>query len=130
MGLTRRDPIAHLMAAGSYGAALGSLSALGLLPTAATASTFQPLGLPTTSGNGKRVLVVGAGISGLVAASMNLAKPVLRCACWKPASESAGAPGRCATATRYCTMTAAASRCVSTTATTSMQDPHGCPATT
>ena len=47
MGLTRRDLIAHLMSAGSYGAALGSLSALGLLPAAATASTFQPLGLPT-----------------------------------------------------------------------------------
>ncbi|MBK4992255.1 FAD-dependent oxidoreductase [Pseudomonas sp. S37] len=68
MGLTRRDLIGHLMAAGGYGAALGSLSALGLLPSTAAATSFAPLGLPTAAGNGKRVLIVGAGISGLVSA--------------------------------------------------------------
>ncbi|WP_437884007.1 flavin monoamine oxidase family protein [Pseudomonas sp. LRF_L74] len=68
MGFTRRDLIAHLMTAGSVGAAYASLSAFGLLSSTASASTFEPLGLPATSGNGKRVLVVGAGISGLVSA--------------------------------------------------------------
>ncbi|MDR0277486.1 MAG: FAD-dependent oxidoreductase [Paucimonas sp.] len=67
MGLTRRDLVTRLAALGGYSAALGGLSALGL-PGDVRAATFEPLNLASRAGNGKRVLIVGAGISGLVSA--------------------------------------------------------------
>lgn len=62
MGLSRRDLIARLAAIGGYSAALGALGQNAL------AATFEPLQLAANGGNGKRVLIVGAGISGLVSA--------------------------------------------------------------
>lgn len=67
MGLTRRDMISRLAAIGGYSAALGGLSALGL-GSNAQAATFEPLKLASRAGNGKKVLIVGGGISGLVSA--------------------------------------------------------------
>lgn len=67
MGLTRRDLISRLAAIGGYSAALGGLAALGL-PGSAQAATFEPLKLASRAGNGKKVLIVGGGISGLVSA--------------------------------------------------------------
>jgi monoamine oxidase len=65
--MTRRDFVMRIGAAGGYGAALAAMQALGMLtPMAATASgRFQ---LPAGSGHGKRVVILGAGIAGLVSA--------------------------------------------------------------
>lgn len=62
MGLSRRDLIARLAAIGGYSAAFGALGQNAL------AATFEPLKLAANGGNGKRVVIVGAGISGLVSA--------------------------------------------------------------
>ncbi|CAM4133044.1 L-amino-acid oxidase [Pseudomonas reidholzensis] len=62
MGLSRRDLIARLAALGGYSAAMGALGQNAL------AATFEPLQLAANGGNGKRVVIVGAGISGLVSA--------------------------------------------------------------
>ncbi len=67
MGMTRRDFVMRMGAAGGYGAALASLQALGLLTPAATTATGR-FDLPAGSGHGKRVLILGAGIAGLVSA--------------------------------------------------------------
>lgn len=66
MAFTRRELISRIAAVGGYGAAVGALNALGLAPQA-IAANFAPLQLGS-SGNGKHVVVVGAGISGLVSA--------------------------------------------------------------
>ncbi|WP_420824403.1 flavin monoamine oxidase family protein [Stutzerimonas kirkiae] len=60
MGLTRRDLISRI-------AAVGAISGIGLLPQSSQAATFKPLQL-AGNGQGKRVLIVGAGIAGLVSA--------------------------------------------------------------
>lgn len=66
MAFTRRQLISRIAAVGGYSAAVGALDALGLAPKALAAS-FDPLQLGS-SGKGKHVVVVGAGISGLVSA--------------------------------------------------------------
>ncbi|AKA23998.1 flavin monoamine oxidase family protein [Pseudomonas chlororaphis] len=66
MAFTRRQLISRIAAVGGYSAAVGALDALGLAPRAVAAG-FAPLQLGS-SGNGKHVVVVGAGISGLVSA--------------------------------------------------------------
>ena len=66
MAFTRRQLISRIAAVGGYSAAVGALDALGLAPKAMAAS-FAPLQLGS-SGKGKHVVVVGAGISGLVSA--------------------------------------------------------------
>jgi len=66
MAVTRRELISRIAAVGGYSAAVSALGALGLTPQA-VAATFNPLQLGS-SGKGKHVVVVGAGISGLVSA--------------------------------------------------------------
>jgi len=66
MAFTRRELISRIAAVGGYSAAVSALGALGLTPQA-VASSFTPLQLGST-GKGKNVVVVGAGISGLVSA--------------------------------------------------------------
>ena len=66
MGLTRRALLTQLGAVGGAGATYLAMEALGLVwSTPAGAETFE---LPTASGNGRSVVVLGAGIAGLVAA--------------------------------------------------------------
>src|SRR6185503_16374858 len=66
MALTRRAVLERIGAVGGAGAAYMAMEALGLaLPTPAGAETFK---LPPASGNGRSVVVLGAGIAGLVAA--------------------------------------------------------------
>ena len=62
MGLSRRDLITRLAALGGYSATMG------MLGQNALAATFEPLQLAANGGNGKTVVIVGAGISGLVSA--------------------------------------------------------------
>lgn len=64
MALTRRALLEHIGAIGGAGAAYMAMEALGLaIPTPAGAENFQ---LPDQSGEGRSVVILGAGIAGLV----------------------------------------------------------------
>ena len=66
MALTRRDILTQIGAIGGIGATYAAMEALGLArATPAKAAEFE---LPPGSGNGRSVVVLGAGIAGLVAA--------------------------------------------------------------
>ena len=66
MALTRRGVLERIGAIGGAGAAYMAMEALGLaIPTSAGAENFK---LPPASGNGRSVVVLGAGIAGLVSA--------------------------------------------------------------
>lgn len=66
MKLTRRLALSRIGLLGGYGAAFGAMQALGLLPD--SAAYAGPPDLPAGAGAGKHVVVLGAGIAGLVAA--------------------------------------------------------------
>ena len=66
MALTRRALLEHIGRVGGIGATYMAMEALGLaVPTPAGAENF---GLPSRSGKGRSVVILGAGISGLVSA--------------------------------------------------------------
>ena len=66
MALTRRALLERIGAAGGAGAAYLAMEAIGLaVPTPAGAENFR---LPPASGDGRSVVVLGAGIAGLVSA--------------------------------------------------------------
>ena len=65
MSVSRRRLLHHIGAIGGYGAAYSAMVGLGLMATPARAS---PLQLPSDLGAGKRVVVLGGGIAGLVSA--------------------------------------------------------------
>jgi monoamine oxidase len=66
MALTRRALLEHIGTVGGLGAAYLAMEALGLaIPTAAGAENFN---LPGGSGNGRSVVILGSGISGLISA--------------------------------------------------------------
>ena len=66
MALSRRDVLMRVGAVGGAGATLAAMQMLGLsVATPAAAADFK---LPPGSGTGKSVVVLGAGIAGLVAA--------------------------------------------------------------
>ena len=66
MALTRRNMLTQLGAIGGASAVFLGMEAMGLVhSTPAHAENFK---LPAGSGNGKSVVVLGAGIAGLVAA--------------------------------------------------------------
>ncbi|MGZ2412948.1 monoamine oxidase [Sphingomonas sp. F9_3S_D5_B_2] len=66
MTLTRRALLERVGAAGGLGAAYSAMEVLGLaMPTPAGAENFT---LPTGSGRGRSVVILGAGIAGLVSA--------------------------------------------------------------
>jgi monoamine oxidase len=66
MALTRRALLERIGAAGGAGAAYLAMEAMGLaIPTPAGAERFR---LPPSSGNGRKVVILGAGIAGLVSA--------------------------------------------------------------
>ena len=66
MAVSRRQVLMRVGEIGGAGAALAAMQMLGLsMPTAAAAADFA---LPGGSGNGRSVVVLGAGIAGLVAA--------------------------------------------------------------
>ncbi len=66
MALTRRTVLERIGAVGGMGAAYMAMEAIGLaVPTPAGAENFK---LPPGSGKGRSVVVLGAGIAGLVAA--------------------------------------------------------------
>ncbi len=63
MSLTRRNFLLRVGAAGGYNAAFTALHALGI-----TEASAAPSPLPSGTGQGARVVILGAGIAGLVAA--------------------------------------------------------------
>ena len=66
MALTRRALLEHIGRVGGLGAAYMAMETLGLaIPTPAGAENFT---LPKASGSGRSVVILGAGIAGLVAA--------------------------------------------------------------
>ncbi len=66
MALTRRSLLERIGTIGGASAAYLAMEAMGLaIPTPAGAENFS---LPASSGNGRSVVIVGAGISGLVSA--------------------------------------------------------------
>ena len=66
MPLTRRAMLEHIGRLGGVGAAYMAMEALGLaIPTPAGAEDFE---LPPKSGHGKSIVILGAGIAGLVSA--------------------------------------------------------------
>ena len=66
MALTRRALLEHIGAAGGAGAAYLAMEAMGLaIPTPAGAENFT---LAPASGSGRSVVILGAGIAGLVSA--------------------------------------------------------------
>jgi len=66
MALTRRALLERVGAAGGAGAAYLAMEALGLaIPTPAGAENFE---MPRSNGGGRSVVVLGAGIAGLVSA--------------------------------------------------------------
>jgi monoamine oxidase len=65
MALTRRMFLERLGAAGGYSAVYLGMEAMGLLHAPAEAEPFE---LPRASGRGRKVVILGAGIAGLVSA--------------------------------------------------------------
>jgi monoamine oxidase len=65
MGLTRRGFLERLGAVGGYGAVYLGMEAMGLLNAPAAGAPFE---LPRGQGRGRKVVILGAGISGLVSA--------------------------------------------------------------
>ncbi len=65
-GLSRRQFLARVGAAGGFNAAFLTLRSLGLV--APPAGVAEPFALPAGTGKGTRVVVLGGGIAGLVAA--------------------------------------------------------------
>ena len=65
MALTRRTFLERLGAVGGYSAVYLGMEAMGLLNAPALAQSFE---LPPVSGNGRKVVILGAGIAGLVSA--------------------------------------------------------------
>lgn len=66
MGMSRRALLMHLAATGGWAVALGASQAMGM-PLAQTPKAVK-LNLPKDLGKGRKVLVLGAGIAGLVSA--------------------------------------------------------------
>jgi monoamine oxidase len=66
MKTTRRGFLTRVAAVGGYGAAFTALQALGLLPGRAEASPLPDL--PPGYGRGRKVVILGAGIAGMVSA--------------------------------------------------------------
>src|SRR5262245_11079633 len=66
MPLTRRQFLTRVAQAAGYGATFATMQSLGLLPEAASAASV--MALPIDAGKGVRVVILGGGIAGLVAA--------------------------------------------------------------
>ena len=66
MSVTRRDFLERLGAIGGYSAAFLGMEAMGLLNVPPAAA--EPFQLPRNSGSGRKVVILGAGIAGLVSA--------------------------------------------------------------
>ena len=66
MGITRRDFLMRVGRAGGYSAAFLSMQGLGLIE--ANAAPLESIRAATGSGKGTKVVILGGGIAGLVAA--------------------------------------------------------------
>ncbi len=94
--ITRRSILQHIGMAGGAAATFGAMEALGIAGNVAAAAPMPDL--PAGFGKGRSVIVLGAGIAGLVAA-YELQQAGFDVTCSRRATGSAGVTGRCATAT-------------------------------
>src|SRR5262245_28618665 len=85
MPLTRREFLVRVGHAGGYSATFATMQSLGLLPATTGVST---LNVPRSAGRGVKVVILGAGIAGLVSA-YELAKAGFDCTLL----EARGRPG-------------------------------------
>ncbi len=67
MGISRREFLTRVGAAGGYNAAFLSMHSMGLVPPP-SASVAAPLAMAPNTGAGYKVVILGGGIAGLVAA--------------------------------------------------------------
>jgi monoamine oxidase len=86
MSVTRRQFLTRVGQAGGYGATFVLMQSLGLLPIAETAAEST---LRLVNGKGKRVVILGAGISGLVTA-YELGKAGWSCTILEPRQRPGG----------------------------------------
>jgi monoamine oxidase len=86
MRITRRQFLSRVGQAGGYGATFVLMQSLGLLPIAETAAEST---LRLVDGKGKRVVILGAGISGLVTA-YELGKAGWSCTILEPRQRPGG----------------------------------------
>jgi monoamine oxidase len=86
MSITRRQFLSRVGQAGGYGATFVLMQSLGLLPIAETAAEST---LRLVDGKGKRVVILGAGISGLVTA-YELGKAGWSCTILEPRQRPGG----------------------------------------
>ena len=87
MASTRRDFLTRVGEAGGYGAAFATMQSLGLVPPAASAASV--VDLPAGAGKGVKVVVLGGGIAGLVAA-YELGKAGFQCTLLEAQERSGG----------------------------------------
>ena len=66
MGISRRDFLMRVGQAGGYGAAFATMQSLGLMPMKGVLA--EPIHAAPGTGTGTKVVVLGAGIGGLVSA--------------------------------------------------------------
>jgi len=88
MGISRREFLMRVGQAGGYSAAFLTMQGIGLTPL--RAEMPLPLAVAPGTGKGVKVVILGGGISGLVAAYEMKATAH----CWKPANVPAGEIGR------------------------------------
>ena len=124
MSVTRRHFLMQLAATSGYTAAHAAMTTLGLGAVGVAVAAAAPVLPPPGSGKGRRVLVLGAGIAGLVSA-----RELRKAGCQVRIVE-ARATERCATARASGTRTVAARLPASTRASISMRARRACPATT
>jgi monoamine oxidase len=87
MAMTRRNFIAQIGKVGGYSAAYSMMQCLGLLPIPANEASV--IRLPEDSGRGKSVVILGAGIAGMVAA-WELRKAGYKCTVLEARGRSGG----------------------------------------
>jgi monoamine oxidase len=97
MGITRRDFLTRVGQAGGYSAAFLTMQGLGLLE--ASAASAVSISAPAGSGKGTKVVVLGGGIAGLVAA-YELRALGYECTVLEAREDQVDATGRCAAETR------------------------------
>ena len=119
---TRRDLLTLIGAAAGGSTLYMAMSALG---HAAESDYAGPIRLDGTP-KGSSVLILGAGLAGLVAA-FELAAPATGSRCWNTMTGSAGGTGRCAAATATPSWAGRASSAASTKGSTSTPAPGGFP---
>ena len=123
MSLSRRDFLMRVGQAGGYGAAFMTMQTLGLMAPRSAAAL--PLTVAPGTGKGVKVVILGGGIAGLVAA-YEMKALGYDCTILEARERPAAATGPCAAATKSTSTTEATQTCTFDRATTRTSDRHAC----